>query len=809
MTLLGRLIRLYKFPKFRAFLPGSTIYRLMNIAPVIQQLGTEDGSLFKDAIQKLDAKDFLASIAVCDTLISRRNDHPESVALKALATCNVECLDETPPSLDEPKSIPLVKKSLRTLQGLKSPFCWHAAAQIHRMKREWSESVKCYKQAIKIEGGSLVGKKKEFNPTLHQLQREAAQVLTQEKSWSTLVKFRFDILVDRPSFKHNWISLALAYYFDGRLEAAGSIIDAVLFDFPKSPRKEDIRPEHIERFELFIFRLEKCLAPLGKYSEALTLMLEEEKEQERLLSSHFFKNMEPWLFIKANLFMSLSRVEEARSILMSLMVKDGGGESESGGVGGGATSSHLKLYLKTLSAKEERLLFLEDEIKKGRIPLSFLMEEKLFLTNSIEVLNGIISPMIKAGVPSIFEIIPPTLTPTLPIKPESLSQGLLKVRLLERDGKLNDALVLLDSLIPEFGATGDLLSLYQKIHPNLSLKTKISLVLVKMFPKDRSYVCSAVKNLLRLSSFKEAEELMLTFVRMPKLKHPSLIRLFKLADMQELQCIWYFKELSSSLLRDGDVQEALMYCNIMWQMYDDFSEDQYDFHNYIFRRSTISSYVEMVSFEPFNKDFVEIASIAIRCILAIKDGHVGGGLGTLSINDVDDHYEDDYHHHHDSDITKIEEGIEEEKEQEKEKIKALNLLKKKQVEREKIRNLKNYYLECEQKWIQPLLHRRSDLTETHQLAFDFYSSFGGVANILLAVKALLFINKLGGLCLIDDCNKIRKKLLSIDKEDPCYQVILEALKDIKAKEAPLSATPKEQTTTAESKELNLFLEELP
>lgn len=783
----------------------------MNIAPVIQQLGTEDGSLFKDAIQKLDAKDFLASITICDTLISRRNDHPESVALKALATCNVECLDELPPSLDEPKSIPLVKKSLRTLQGLKSAFCWHAAAQIHRMKREWSESVKCYKQAIKIESGSLVGKKKEFNPTLHQLQREAAQVLTQEKSWSTLVKYRFDILVDRPSFKHNWISLALAYYFDGRLEAAGSIIDAVLFDFPKSPRKEDIRPEHIERFELFIFRLEKCLVPLKKYSEALALMLEEEKEQERLLSSHFFKNMEPWLLIKANLFKSLSRVEEARSILLSLMVKDGIGG------GGGATSNHLKLYLKTFSSKEERLLFLEDEMKKERIPSCFLMEEKLFLTNSVEVLNDIISPMIKAGVPSVFEIIPPTLTPSLPIKPESLSQGLLSVRILERDGKLDDALALLDSLIPEFGATGDLLSLYQKIHPNLALKTKISLMLVKMFPKDRSYVCSAVKNLLRLSSFKEAEELMLTFVRTPKLKHPSLIRLFKLADMQELQCVWYFKELSSTLLRDGDVQEALMYCNIMWQMYDDFSEDQYDFHNYIFRRSTISSYVEMVSFEPFNKDFVEIASIAIRCILAIKDGHVVGGFGSLFINDVDDHCEDDYQQHHhvdDSDITKIEEQIQEEKEQEKEKIKALNLLKKRQVEREKIRNLKDYYLECEHKWIQPLLRRRSDLPETHQLAFDFYSSFEGVANVLLAVKALLLINKLGGLCLIDDCNKIRQKLSSIDKEDPCYQVVLQALKDIKVKEAPLSPTPtptpKEQTTiTAESKELNLFLEELP
>lgn len=788
----------------------------MNLSPVLQELGIEDSSIFKDAIIKLDLKEFSNTISICDSLLLRRKNHPETIALKAMAICHIEILDETPPSLEDSKSIPLVKESLKTLLGLKSSFCWHSAAQIHRMKREWLESVKCYKQAIKIEIGN--GKKKEFNATLHQLQREICQVLTQTKSWSDLVKYRFDILVARPSFKHNWIALALAYYFDAKLEASGSILDAILFDYPISPRKEDIRIEHIERFELFMFRLEKCLIPLKKYSSALLLMLEEENEQEKLLTSHFFTKMEPWLLLKADILKNLSRIEEAKEIWYKLMEDN--------------ASNHFKLYLETFRDKDEKNFFLKGELSKGKILDSHLREEILSLNQQCQQsLLSVIDPLLKRGGHlSLIEFIPPLAT--LALEDVTLPSQLLKAQILYRDGDLSSSLKVLESLIMEFGATGDILSTYEKIHPNYSLKKKISLTLIKMFPKDKSYVCQAVKNILRdgggqtPSKYEEAEELMLTFARNPKLKDPRLIRLFKLADLEELQCIWYFKELASSLLDDGEFIESLMYCRMMWKMFDDFSEDKYDFHNYIFRKSTLSSYVEMVSFEALNTEFTSIASIAIKAIMALKNDPNSGGIGIASLSIIDEVEEEVEQEVEEEENTKpgeeentkaivdgntkaiVEENTKPEAEEDgKEKIKAINLLKKRKIERIKIsQQLKDHYTECEEKWVLPLVKRRSDLKETHQIAFQFYSSFEGNKALVNATKALFSLNKMGHPCSLENCEKIREKILKKDEKDPCRMAILEIILELKPQKLQPEVCKIKNDDIPDCRELNIFLE---
>ncbi len=83
------------------------------------------------------------------------------------------------------------------------------------------------------------------------------------------------------------------------------------------------------------------------------------------------------------------------------------------------------------------------------------------------------------------------------------------------------------------------------------------------------------------------------------------------ADLTDLQCLWYLQEEGDAYKRSGNlamawkryqaVAKVSRYVRLLflfghltlcsYQVFDDYEDDQYDFHTYCLRRMTLSAYI--------------------------------------------------------------------------------------------------------------------------------------------------------------------------------------------------------------------------
>lgn len=64
-----------------------------------------------------------------------------------------------------------------------------------------------------------------------------------------------------------------------------------------------------------------------------------------------------------------------------------------------------------------------------------------------------------------------------------------------------------------------------------------------------------------------------------------------------MQCVWFITEDGESYLRQGKFGLALKRFHAIWKIFDDWTEDQFDFHSFSLRKGQIRSYVEMLRWE--------------------------------------------------------------------------------------------------------------------------------------------------------------------------------------------------------------------
>lgn len=103
--------------------------------------------------------------------------------------------------------------------------------------------------------------------------------------------------------------------------------------------------------------------------------------------------------------------------------------------------------------------------------------------------------------------------------------------------------------------------------------------------------------------------------------------LFVKEDMQatntaELQIAWLENATAAAHLRAGDAGRALKESKSVLKHYDDFVDDQYDFHSYCVRKSTLRAYLDMMRLEDRitgHRHYARAAVTAIDCYLRIHD----------------------------------------------------------------------------------------------------------------------------------------------------------------------------------------------
>lgn len=95
-----------------------------------------------------------------------------------------------------------------------------------------------------------------------------------------------------------------------------------------------------------------------------------------------------------------------------------------------------------------------------------------------------------------------------------------------------------------------------------------------------------------------------------------------LGDLTEMQCMWYLTEDGEAYARQGKLGLALKRFHTIFNIFEIWQEDQFDFHSFSLRKSQIRAYMDMMKWEDHLREhpfFIRAAIDAVRVYLQVYD----------------------------------------------------------------------------------------------------------------------------------------------------------------------------------------------
>jgi peptide alpha-N-acetyltransferase len=150
--------------------------------------------------------------------------------------------------------------------------------------------------------------------------------------------------------------------------------------------------------------------------------------------------------------------------------------------------------------------------------------------------------------------------------------------------------------------------------------------------RDRHINTKAAKYQLRNDEIEAAIKTMGMFTRAETVGGP-------LADLHDMQCMWFLTEDGQSYARQGKRGLALKRFTSVYNVFDVWQEDQFDFHSFSLRKGQIRAYVEMMRWEDHLRDhpfYSRAALSAIEIYLQIHDEPLSNGTNGSAESNGDD-----------------------------------------------------------------------------------------------------------------------------------------------------------------------------
>ncbi|OLY79448.1 N-alpha-acetyltransferase 16, NatA auxiliary subunit [Smittium mucronatum] len=529
-----------------------------------------------------------------------------------------------------------VKDGLKV--NIMSPISWHIYGLVYRADKKYNDAIRCYLQALKRDPDNL------------QIYRDLAFLQTQIRDYKGLIVSRLKLMVEA---KHNstaWLGLAVAYHLNGNYLKAIEIIDnnfevnskVSVSDYPTS--------------EIYLYKA-NLLMLAGENQEALEYLI---SKSDNILDKPVL------LDFKAHNLLALSQNDEAKDIYLELISINSeslefiSGYLRSISVLNDPISSPISLeYLISLSNSPqldtekatESMLLLQQKFPDSNIlqnlPLFFCSTDKFE-----PMASDYMRKMIVRGVPSLFTSLKSLYSlheiafesskySTLGNIAESYSSSLKSknafsdsnivpnseayiwaefycIQHHDRLGNYVNALSRIEALINDSPELAELRMAKAKILKHMGNFPAAQVAMDEarnLELSDRFLNSKTVKYLLRNNKVNEAEEMFTLFVRNDVTN--------KIQEIFELQANWYLLERARAHSRNLKIGRALVCYNTIIKSFEEYYDDQLDFHSYCLRKSTLRSYIDMIKWGDelyFKNDvFVSACSEYLNCLVQLQD----------------------------------------------------------------------------------------------------------------------------------------------------------------------------------------------
>lgn len=150
--------------------------------------------------------------------------------------------------------------------------------------------------------------------------------------------------------------------------------------------------------------------------------------------------------------------------------------------------------------------------------------------------------------------------------------------------------------------------------------------------RDRHINTKAAKYQLRNDESEAAIKTMGLFTRAETIGGP-------LADLHDMQCVWFLTEDGQSYVRQGKIGLALKRFISIYNIFDVWQEDQFDFHSFSLRKGQIRAYVEMMRWEDHLREhpfYSRAALSAIDVYIKVHDKPLMNGTNGVGNGDAED-----------------------------------------------------------------------------------------------------------------------------------------------------------------------------
>ncbi len=562
-------------------------------AKTSQVLPSREKNLFDLVIKNYDSKNYKKCIKLCDQILKRVPDNGETLAMKGLAFgVGLNKKEE---------GFELTKLGLR--HNMKSHVCWHVYGLLHRAEFNYEQAMKCYQNALRIQN------------TNQNILRDLALLQVQLGSYEKLCESRRQMLSHKPGYKANWVGFAVAHHLSRHYDVALGVIDQYLETLEKS-RKPDYADSELTMLRALI------LEEKGDYENALLCL----QDNDSLV-----RDRESFLRKRGELLLRVGKFREAARDFLRLVRSNPENYEFHRGIHAAVFEQNeivvggCSFPCEDSDANDARLEKLKNlyfkwdkEFPKTnacqRIPLSFLPTPEYMVA-----VERYIKSRVKRGVPSLFSDIKPTFC-----LDKERSEGVVKIADAivqqlrtdltfpgETDAKKMNPQVFVWAII--FAAkchdlvgdydgaislvkdgiehTPTILELYQlKGHIQKHMGDQEGAVeslnhAREIDLQDRYINTKHVKYLMRHNRVEEAHETAGLFT-----KHEN----DPVAQVYYMQVMWQELEEADSHSREKNFAMALRRYNDIHKHFHEFWDNQFDFHMYCLRKTTIRSYLGML-----------------------------------------------------------------------------------------------------------------------------------------------------------------------------------------------------------------------